>query len=135
MQVSSTKGFFTGQWVRLWVQQPTRPSLRRSLLGREAAAAGGTRRLLQRSAAGSPAGASGYLPLSEAAAAASFSFASEAGDDGDGDEGSGQAALHRPAAASAGGTLDAHLYGENAVDSGSGACWLPGCLVAREQGG
>lgn len=119
LQVSTTQKIAVGQWVRLWVQQPSRPTVSRRLLSQHEALATGSRRkqLLQaRGGSGSNASASAsttrYLPLSEAAAAARFSFASEAEHSG--------AVPQRPTTASAGGTLDAHLYGENAVDSGAG---------------
>lgn len=122
MQVSSTAGISVGQWVRLWVQQPTQPAARRrSLLGQDgAAAAGGRRQLLQgrSGGGGAPAASQTYLPLSAAAAAARFSSASEALEAHGAEPGSG-ALPQRPVVASAGGTLDAHLYGENAADSGS----------------
>lgn len=125
MQVSSTKGIAVGQWVRLWVQQPSRPVFsRRALLGRQeqTQAPGSHRQLLQAggnaSSSGAAAPARAYLPLSNAAAAAVFSAASQALSEREEDV--SLAASHRPTVASAGGTLDAHLYGENAVDSGSG---------------
>jgi len=133
MQVSSTAGISVGQWVRLWVQQPTQPAAsRRLLLGQdEAAAAGGWRQLLQGrngGSSGAPAGNQTYLPLSAAAAAARFSFASEALEAHGAVPGSGALPPH-PVVASAGGTLDAYLYGENAVDSGSSQA-LP-LVIAR----
>lgn len=127
MQVSSTKGIAVGQWVRLWVQQPSRPVFsRRALLGHQERppVPGSGRQLLQgggnASTSGAAAPARAYLPLSKAAAAAVFSPASQALSEREEDHDVSNAASQRPTVASAGGTLDAHLYGENAVDSGSG---------------
>lgn len=117
LQVDTTQGLTVGTWVRLFAEKPlaVAPATqagRRLLAGERR----GGRQPLQ-ALGGALGGAAPYLPLSDAVAAA-LQQAAGAGL-GEHDEHVG-ADSSRPAAASAAGTLDAYLYGENAADSGSG---------------
>jgi hypothetical protein len=119
MQVESSDEIEVGQWVRLYARAPS-PARRRSLLQ---SSSGGGR------AANQP----GYLPLNTTALRHQLEVAAEraAAELG----GEGVTAAAQP------GTLDAYLYGDNLVDSGTSEqapalkrqlplpCWLLPCSV------
>lgn len=117
-QVSTTEGMERGQWIRLFARSPlgtARRALLSSLGGRRAgvpqpqpaaaSSAGGSRNSTQ----------AGFLPLPQAFIEGQQQVL-ELGLDQDEHGASGvQTAV-------ADGTLDAYLYGQNAVDSGSSKC-------------
>lgn len=96
-QVESSAGIEVGQWVRLYARALS-PARRRSLL--QGSAAGGA-----------AAGRAGYLPLNTTALRHQLEVAAERATAELGEDGVTVAAQS--------GTLDAYLYGENLVDSGT----------------
>ncbi|EFN53344.1 hypothetical protein CHLNCDRAFT_137072 [Chlorella variabilis] len=115
LQVSSTAGIQVGQWVRIYALAPS-PNRRRQLLQNgtavPASGPGGDAVGIAVEQSGAGGGAGGLLPLTpvlqrQVAVAAEYA-ASELAEEG-------------VWASARGGTLDAYLYGDNLVDSGTNA--------------
>lgn len=119
-QVDNTSKFKVGNWVRIWAAAPLNPAAAKQAAAPVRRAPAGSRRLAQALGAagsrGGPGGSSKGAPLElPQLVAENLQYASAVVS-----EAEARAEDSGPAAASAPGTLDAHLYGENALDSGSG---------------